>query len=57
MDEKILSQDNLLRSAQSLFIDGKCMASCNRRGLALDLSACTVDTSMITVSSCGVKLQ
>ena len=33
------------------------MAPCNCRGLALNLSAWTVDTSMITVSSCGVKPQ
>ena len=30
------------------------MASCNPHGLALKLTACTVDTLRITVSSCGV---
>ena len=39
------------------FLDGKCMVPCYCRALALDLSACTVDTSMMTFSSCGVKIQ
>ena len=32
------------------------MAPCYRRGLALDLIACTLVTSMITVSNCVVEL-
>ena len=32
------------------FIDGNCMAPCNRCGLAPNLSACTVNTSVLTVS-------
>ena len=36
---------------------GKCLALCILSGLPLTLSLLTEDTSMITVSSCGVKLQ
>ena len=39
------------------FLDDKCMAPWDCCCLARDFSACTVDTSMITVSSCAVKLQ
>ena len=31
------------------------MTPCNRRGLSLNLSACTVGISMMTVSSCGIN--
>ena len=40
-----------LATVKSVLIDGKCLALCNRCGLAIDLRACTVDT---TVSSCSV---
>ena len=39
------------------FINGKRLALCTLSGLPLRLSPLTEDTSMITVSSCGVKLQ
>ena len=41
----------------SPFHDGKCLALYSCRGLHLRLSPLTEDTSMKTVSSCGVKLQ
>ena len=39
------------------FINGKHLALCSLSELPLRLSPLTEDTSMITVSSCGVKLQ
>jgi len=39
------------------FINGKHLALCSLSGLPLKLSPLTEDTSVITVSSCGVKLQ
>ena len=39
------------------FINGKCLALYSRSGLPLRLSPLTEDTSMIAVSSCGVRLQ
>ena len=38
------------------FINGKCLALYSLSVLPLRLSPLTEDTSMITVSSCGVKL-
>ena len=38
------------------FCDGRCLALYSLRGLPLRLSALTEDTSMTTVSTCGVKL-
>ena len=39
------------------FINGKRSALCSLSGLPLRLRPLTEDSSMITVSSCGVKLQ
>ena len=51
----MLGLDRAKSTLKVQFIDAKCMAPCNHRGLALELSACKVDTSMVTISNCGVK--
>ena len=47
---------NVTVKSNSLLAD-VAMAPCNHCRLALDLGACTVDTSMITLSNFGVNLQ
>ena len=48
---------NPVSPSRSNSINGKCLALYSCSGLPLGLSPLTEDTSKITVSSCGVKLQ
>ena len=51
----LAEQDLILCQYRSNLLNVKCLAPCRHHRLALSFSACTVDTSIITASSCNIK--